>query len=88
MGLTPESGAARHNQRIMRHLAAAPQPLLTCFSDGDPATQGWDSVLQSVAPGARDQAHLTIADAGHFVQEDQGPLLAQLIVAFVAANPL
>jgi haloalkane dehalogenase len=88
MGLTPNSAAARHNQRIMRYLASAPQPVLTCFSDSDPATRGWEAVLQSVAPGALGQAHTTIEGAGHFVQEDRGGLLAETIRAFVEANPL
>ncbi len=87
MGLTPNSACARHNQRIMTYLESAPLPLLTCFSDGDPATRGWDDVLQSAAIGARGQSHRTIEGAGHFIQEDQGPLLAETIGAFVEANP-
>jgi len=88
MGLTPNSACARHNRRILDHLSSAPQPLLTAFSDNDPGTRGWDVVLRSAAPGARRQAHCTISSAGHFVQEDQGPALADVIVGFVGTNPV
>jgi haloalkane dehalogenase len=37
--------------------------------------------------GARDQAHRTLEGAGHFVQEDSGPELAEIIAQFVRANP-
>ena len=30
---------------------------------------------------------MTIERAGHFLQEDQGPDLARVVVDFVAANP-
>jgi haloalkane dehalogenase len=88
MGLTPNSAAARHNSRIFEHLASATQPLLTAFSDGDPATRGWDVVLHDRARGAIGQAHHSIEGAGHFVQEDRGDALADAIAAFVRSNPV
>ncbi len=86
MGLTPHSAGARHNRKILDHLASAPQPLLTAFSDGDPGTRGWEGVLQAEAAGAAGQPHCTIAGAGHFVQEDRGPELASVIADFVEAT--
>lgn len=64
------------------------KPFLTAFSDQDPITRGADAVFQSRVPGAKGQAHTTIRNAGHFLQEDQGPELASVVVSFVAANPL
>ena len=41
-----------------------------------------------LVPGAKGQAHTTIPNAAHFLQEDQGPLLAQVVNQFMLANPL
>ena len=38
-------------------------------------------------PGAANQPHVTITDAGHFLQEKKGQQLAQIIVEFIAKNP-
>src|SRR5581483_8735146 len=84
MGLTPQSPCARHNRKVLDFLAADTRPFLTAFSDGDPGTRGWERVLQAEAAGAAGQPHCTIEGAGHFVQEDRGPALAQVIVAFAA----
>jgi len=63
------------------------KPFLTAFSDSDPITAGGDRVLHRLVPGAAGQAHTTIRGAGHFLQEEEGPTLAKVIVDFVAANP-
>jgi haloalkane dehalogenase len=83
MGLTPNSAAARENTKILDALSRSTIPLLTAFSDGDPSTQGWDHVLHRSAQGAIGQAHCTMAEAGHFLQEDQGPALADVIIGFL-----
>jgi haloalkane dehalogenase len=59
------------------------RPFLTAYSDGDPATRGWEKVFQQRIPGARDEDHLTIGGAGHFVQEQQGEQLGRIIARFV-----
>ncbi len=87
MGLTPASACARLNRRTMRLLASFTGPFLTAFSDGDPATRGWAEVLQELAPGAAGRAHVTIEHAGHFLQEDSGPQLADVIAHFVGGTP-
>jgi len=56
---------------------------LTRYSDGDPATRGWDLVFQERVPGARGQDHVTIAGAGHFLQEDAGEELARVVARVV-----
>jgi haloalkane dehalogenase len=87
MGLTPGSACAALNRRTLRALETFDGPLLTAFSDGDPATRGWAEVLQAHAPGATGQAHVTIEGAGHFLQEDRGPQLADVVAQFVASTP-
>ena len=60
------------------------KPFLTAFSDGDPATRGWDRIFQQLVPSAAGCQHVTIAGAGHFVQEDRGRELADAIAGFIA----
>lgn len=58
------------------------------LSDSDPITRGGDALFQQLIPGATGQAHTTISDGGHFLQEDKGEDLAAVIVDFIAANPI
>ncbi len=60
------------------------KPFLTTFSDGDPITAGGDLAFQQRIPGARNQPHVTIRGAGHFLQETHGPELAELMLRFMA----
>ena len=58
----------------------------TLFSDRDPITRGGDRMFQERVPGARGQPHGTTRGAGHFLQEDKGPELADAIARFIAAT--
>jgi haloalkane dehalogenase len=62
------------------------RPFLTAYSDGDPATRGWETVFQQRIPGAAGRVHPTIADAGHFVQEDKGEELGRVVADFIEAS--
>ena len=64
------------------------KPFLTAFSDGDPVTAGAYKRFQESVPGARDQAHVTIEGAGHFLQEEKPDELAAAVLTFMADNPL
>ena len=81
--LTGNDPGAAIGRATCSALAGWTKPLLTAFSDGDPATAGWDHVFQQRVPGAAGQAHVTIAGAGHFVQEQKGEELGRLVAAFV-----
>ncbi len=59
------------------------KPFLTCFSDSDPITEGGDRLWQKIVPGAQGQNHTVVKNAGHFVQEDCSPELAEIIINFV-----
>ena len=87
MGLTPSSECARVNRRTFESLARFDGPFVTAFSDGDPGTGGWAEVLQERVPGAGGCAHVTIAGAGHFLQEDRGAELADVVVRLVRESP-
>jgi haloalkane dehalogenase len=58
-------------------------PFLCAFSDGDPITRGADALFTGQVPGAAGQPHTTITGAAHFLQEDQGPQLAGVVVAWL-----
>lgn len=60
------------------------KPFLTTFSDGDPITKGGEAPFQQKVPGAADQNHVTIENAGHFLQEDASPQLAAILTGFMA----
>lgn len=71
------------NRAAWKHLATWGGPFLTAFSDGDPITARNEKVLQEHFPGAKDQPHTTIRNAGHFLQEDQGEEFAEIVLNFL-----
>jgi haloalkane dehalogenase len=58
------------------------KPFLTAFSDKDPITRGGERYFQRMIPGAQNREHVKIKDAGHFLQEDKGDELAEVILDF------
>ena len=88
MGLTPSSACARINRHTFEALSHFEGPFVTAFSDGDPGTGGWAEVLQEHVAGARGRSHETIRGAGHFLQEDRGAELADVVARVVGESPL
>lgn len=84
---TPDDPATPANRRAWEALERFDRPVLTAFSDRDPVTAGGEKMFQRRIPGAAEQPHVTVADAGHFLQEDAGPQLADLLVSFIADTP-
>lgn len=78
--------AVEMNRKAWGNLSQFKKPVLTTFSDGDPVTAGGDKNLQKAIPGAKDQPHVTIKDAGHFLQEDKGEELAEVVVSFMKST--
>ncbi|MFX1328402.1 MAG: haloalkane dehalogenase [Promethearchaeota archaeon] len=64
------------------------KPFLTAFSDKDPFTRGVERFWIKNIPGAQGLKHVIIKNAGHFLQEDKGPELANLIVDFIKKKSL
>lgn len=81
--LTRNDVGARIGRRTMRALEQFERPFLTAYSDGDPATRGWETIFQERVPGAQGQPHVQITGAGHFLQEDAGERLAEVIADFI-----
>ena len=82
----PDDPASDANRRAWQAFGRWEKPFLTAFSDQDPITRGGDRVWQKHVPGARGQHHVTIAGAGHFLQEDKGEELANLLIEFIETN--
>ncbi len=76
--------ASAANRAAWDRLRTFTKPFLTAFGDSDPVTKGADARLQSLIPGASGQPHVTIVQGGHFIQEDAGEQLAEIVTAFVA----
>ena len=77
---------ALENRSAWSVLEGFDKPFLTAFSDSDPATIAWEEVFQRRIPGAAGQPHTRIPSAGHFVQEEQGDALADVLLNFLKAN--
>jgi len=85
--LTRNDPGAAIGRATMAALADFRKPFLTAYSDGDPATAGWEQVFQEHVPGAHGLRHVRITGAGHFVQEQRGEELATVIADLVATTP-
>ncbi|WP_462250687.1 haloalkane dehalogenase [Ekhidna sp.] len=78
----PESAKNRSAWEI---LAQWEKPFLTIFGDQDYIMKGAEVVFQKIIPGTKGQDH-THLNAGHFIQEEKGEELAELIVDFYQKN--
>jgi haloalkane dehalogenase len=81
--IQPDDPASAPNRRAWEGLMRYERPFLTVFGDSDPITRGADRFLQAAIPGARDRKHATIAQAGHFLQEDDSQALAVALLDFL-----
>jgi haloalkane dehalogenase len=82
-GLIPireEMPGIRENRAVWSALENFQRPFVTAFSDSDPTTAPWAAVFRQRIPGAAGQPHAVIANAGHFLQEEQGEALADVVL--------
>jgi haloalkane dehalogenase len=79
----PDDPASEGNRAAWEVLKRWEKPFLTAFSDSDAITHGGERIFQRLVPGAAGQPHVTIRNARHFLQEDQGEELAQVVVDFM-----
>ena len=80
---TPDGPESANNRAAWDVLRSFDKPILCCFSDQDPVTAGGAAPFMAL-PGAQGQPHVTIEGGGHFLQEDKGPDLAQVLIDFIA----
>jgi haloalkane dehalogenase len=78
--------AEADNQAAWDVLRRFDRPFLCTFSDSDPVTKGGERAFLGQVPGTAGQPHVTIEQAGHFLQEDKGLELAEVIVAFIEST--
>ena len=84
--ISPDDPASAANRAAWDVLSKWEKPFLTAFSDSDPITRGGDAALRMMIPGSQGMEHLTIANGGHFLQEDQGEALARAVVTFMSLH--
>jgi haloalkane dehalogenase len=82
----PDDPATEANRAAWAVLRTLDIPFLCPFSDGDPITAAMAPILKRTMPGALGREHPTITGAGHFLQEDAGPALAEVIADFVRST--
>lgn len=85
--IRPDDPASEANRAAWDVYRRWTKPFLTAFSSRDPITRDGQRPWQELVPGAREQVHVRVPGAGHFLQEDRGPELAEVLVRFIAVNP-
>jgi haloalkane dehalogenase len=80
----PDDPASEANRAAWKVFENWEKPFLTTFSNRDPITRPMVKPFQERVPGARNQDHVTIRDAGHFLQEDKGEELAAVLIGFIS----
>ncbi len=81
---TPEAPGAAAGQRVLESLREDRRPTLMLWADSDPVLPL--SVAERFAESIGCPAPRTIEDASHFLQEDQGPLIGELIADWLTAG--
>jgi haloalkane dehalogenase len=78
------------NDEAWAGLMAYEGPFLTIWASNDPGQLGTPEAQQVFidnVPGAAGQPHTRLPEASHFLQDDQGPEIARLMLEFIANNP-
>ena len=82
--ITPEMPSSEQNLDAWNQLAQWNQPVLTLFSADFEGSSMGPAAIRSHIPGAQNQPHQLIPDAGFYIVEDAWETLAGHIVNFVA----
>ena len=82
----PDDPAVGANRAAWKVLEQWTKPVLTLWAPGDPVLGGLQPYMIERIPGAAGQPHAQFEPASHFIQEDQGPALAEAIVAWLARS--
>ena len=85
--LVPLGGDADPPASMLREawagLAQYDRPFVTAFADGEDVTRVFEALLQAGVAGAAGQPHVTVPDAGHFLQEHAPDQLVGIILDLV-----
>lgn len=82
--MEPGGPVADAMQETRRRLAEWSKPAFVLFAPEDPILGSAREFFLDLLPTARQQPDVTIGDAGHFLQEEQGPEIARQVLDFVA----
>ena len=78
---TPRTPSAEPNKEALKILREWKKPFLCAFSDKDPIFSGVENSFYKLIPGCKDMPHVTIQNAGHFLQEDQPNACVEAILS-------
>jgi haloalkane dehalogenase len=81
---TPEAPGAAAGRRVQEALREDRRPTLMLWGDSDPVLP--PSMGERFAASIGREPPRVIEDAGHFLQEDQGPLIGRLVADWLVAN--
>jgi len=84
IALSPDAPGAAAGQRVLDALRDDRRPTLMLWADSDPVLPS--SVGERLAKAIGQPPPRTIESAGHFLQEDQGPLLGSLIAEWLTSS--
>ncbi len=80
---TPDNVESQANREAWEVLEGFKKSFLTCFSDGDPVTSGFETFFQQRIPGCDNQPHIILENGGHFIQEDKGEDWANYVIRWI-----
>ena len=81
--MDPDDPVANVMRDTRTQLAEWSKPAFELFAPNDPILGGVQGFFRSLIPSASEQPEITIDDAGHFLQEEQGPTIARHILDFI-----
>jgi len=82
--MTPNDPGAEAMRETRARLAEWSKPAFVLFAPNDPILGEARNFFLDLLPTAREQPDVTVDDAGHFLPEEKGPLLARHVLDFVA----
>jgi haloalkane dehalogenase len=82
--MSPDDPVAEAMRDTRRRLADWQKPAFVLFAPDDPILGGARSFFRELIPSASEQPDVTLDDASHFLQEEQGPQIAAHIRDFIA----
>jgi len=77
---------ASNNEKAWKFLSQYQKPFVTMFGDSDPVLGNAYHIFHKMVPSCKDMPNEVIPQAGHFLQEDQGKLIAEKVVSFIEAT--
>jgi len=81
--LAPDEPGAEAGQRVVDALRVDARPKLVLWADGDPVLPLENG--RAFAQALNTELHHVVAEAGHFLQEDQGPLVGRLLADWLGS---